>query len=350
MAWSYVPLLQSNRLLQAKHRTWHASSNTRRSRRCKDTQLHDLVTIHNNERTGLWYWIYNDNDNTWIHRECGGNSLENDNDTQSNQAYSTITSNATTNAPVTSAATPFYSRETSPPQWDSVALSTWRWCTHFVVPHHLCPWAAASVQTPHAVHIYVVPTSSWSSYDHHAPAVYAAAQRMQDHLQQSLLDPHTAISFLVFPLVATDEDTIQNDFADFYDWYVDLEEEYLSHMQDGDENPAGFPLHPGATLTLAPFHPGWSYASQNDIDSDESDSDDSDSDESTPLSNEQQAVLSLEKQSPHPTVSLVASAVIDAAGPEATARIAQHNQRMLTSKSLEEWHQLYQHAITNQWQ
>ena len=36
------------------------------------------------------------------------------------------------------------------------AQETWNWCRYFVVPYHLCPWAAASVQTPGAVSIYLI--------------------------------------------------------------------------------------------------------------------------------------------------------------------------------------------------
>jgi hypothetical protein len=109
------------------------------------------------------------------------------------------------------------------------------------------------------------------------------------------VDPNTRISFVML------KQSI--DFVSFYDWYVDMEDNWL----DDD-------------VTLAPFHPDWSYESSD-------------------------GVLELEKQAPYPTVSLVSTGVIDKAGPEATNQIAEQNADTLQQKTLEEWRSLYKKAI-----
>ena len=81
-------------------------------------------------------------------------------------------------------------------------------------------------------------------------------------------------------------------------------------------------------MTLAPFHPQWSYFSDN-VDNDDQNED----------------VLAFEKQSPFATISLVSTATIDRAGEAATEQIAVQNQQVLEQKSVAEWRSIYDHAI-----
>jgi hypothetical protein len=296
---------------------------------------------------------------------------------------------------------------------DSLAVTTWRWCDDFVVANHLCPWAYASVNTPNALHIYIVPQAQDAMYngpdDSWSEAVTAAGRHMQERLAKGKCtsqadmtdtrrcthaDPQTSISFVVF------EDS-ERDFESFYDWYLELEDEYVLNAErdESDRSDDHDPDHPGRVLTLAPFHPCWRYAEDIDSDAEDGESYDSDeedgllytaydsdgndvdsgdeSDSSSDSDNDEDAVasfmihinsniaqgemqsssqstldtsVSLEKQSPHPTVSLVASSVIDMAGPQATARIALDNQRCLMTQSMSEWRRLYNEAVYGAWQ
>ena len=85
-------------------------------------------------------------------------------------------------------------------------------------------------------------------------------------------------------------------------------------------------------VTLAPFHPQWSYFSDSHTGNNNGDDDDDD-------------VLALEKRSPHATISLVSTATIDRAGEAATAQIAAHNQHVLEQKSVAEWNVIYDQAV-----
>ena len=109
-----------------------------------------------------------------------------------------------------------------------------------------------------------------------------------------------------------------DDFATFSDWFFDFEQERWWSEQ----------------VTLAPFHPEWQYYSSSTTE-DHEDDDDDDDDE----------ILTLEKQSPYATVSLVSTAVLDQAGPAATRQIAAHNQEILLGRSAAEWRSIYEAAV-----
>ncbi len=79
----------------------------------------------------------------------------------------------------------------------------------------------------------------------------------------------------------------------------------------------------GDEITIAPFHPDWSFAS----------------------SSSSQNPLDYEKKSPYPTISLVRSSVIIKAGEEATGRIGIHNEEVLQKYGCDEVEELYQKRI-----
>lgn len=187
------------------------------------------------------------------------------------------------------------------------AQETFNWCAHFVVPHNLCPWAAQSVGANQAIRIYVV-----NDKDSMTKALTVVSQQFYEDLTTSSVDPNTAIAFVV--MVTQDSDS-QNywSFQDYYDWYVEQEDDWLDAAEDDEEHTANF-------VIWAPFHPGFQFEGDDER-------------------------LQFEKQSPCPTVSIVSSAVIDAAGPATTALIAKNNQEILRKKTVSQWQELYDASV-----
>lgn len=196
-----------------------------------------------------------------------------------------------------------------------VADVTWNWCAHFVARYNLCPWAAASVVDPAAIHIYIVNDDDTAVGSHLETIVESIAEEFARKLnsrKEERIDPNTSICFVVLcpakrhaMLETNAAASAFADFSTFYEWFLDIEERW--DMVD--------------TVTLAPFHPGWKY-----------EGDDAD-------------VLELEKRSPFPTISMVATSTIDKAGPAATTKIANHNEAILQEKSVKEWNVIYNAAV-----
>lgn len=174
---------------------------------------------------------------------------------------------------------------------DRVVAETWRWCSDFVVPLELCPWAAASVQSKGAVRIALSTTNEMSE------AILQNAVRLRQDVDAQLADPNVAIVFVV----CSDRNW---DFVEFYEYFYQFEESWHNDF-----------------VTLAPFHPDWQFGGD------------------TPLE------LGMEKQSPYPTVSLVCTSVIDKAGEAATNQIGQHNEEVLLNLGLDKLQRLYQSAV-----
>lgn len=175
---------------------------------------------------------------------------------------------------------------------------TWRWCRDFIAEYNLCPWARASVESPGAVHLYL--TNSVRLQEDGRKLLSFLAT---DFMNNTSLDRTIAIYFVVF----LDEDNVK-DFSRFYEWFVELEESGWDMQED---------------VTLAPFHPNWCYMQ------------------------EESGSLEMEKQSPYPTISLVATTTIDQAGDHATRTISEHNEKVLNSKSLATWRKIYDVAVWN---
>jgi hypothetical protein len=188
------------------------------------------------------------------------------------------------------------------------ATATWRWCNNFVVPHGLCPWAAGSVATEGALQLFLVDQDLMMMINNrkeHPPGSMVVLHEIAERFLRSInvektIDPNKAIFFIVFL-----HENMMN-FAAFYDWYVALEDEW----DLGDD------------VTLAPFHPNWTYGDDDDP-------------------------LCMEKRSPYPLVSLVATRVIDQAGEAATERISATNEQILRLKTANEWETIYNTAIGN---
>ena len=83
---------------------------------------------------------------------------------------------------------------------------------------------------------------------------------------------------------------------------------------------------------MAPFHPQWSFAS---------DDDGSSSEDGLPWSN-----VEFEKRSPYPTVTLVAARVVEAAGEEVTSKIGEHNEQVLLDADPSELAELWKRCAS----
>jgi len=196
------------------------------------------------------------------------------------------------------------------------ATETWNWCAHFVARHNLCPWAGASVREPFAIRLY-----GWVDPQENLLEVVLerVAADFANDLERECIDPNTAIAFVLLlssssqssqqiKSFSRDDNFWYDDFTSFYDFFFELEEQWPMQEQ----------------VTLAPFHPKWSYFSGGE---------------------EEAESLELEKQSPHVTISLVSTATIDKAGEAATEQIAANNQKVLQQKSATEWRFIYENAV-----
>jgi hypothetical protein len=201
-----------------------------------------------------------------------------------------------------------------PEEVPTAALEVWRWCANFVVPHNLCPWAAASVQATGAISIYLLGDTEEDDTPGGFPALMPT---LSDVFLESVsgdtpeYDPHTAIAFVV------DASSNQpwGDFATFHDFYEDLLDDYWDTSNDD-------PDHTAHQVMWAPFHPDWRFGGLDDDDP-----------------------LHFEKQSPYPTISIVSQAVIDQAGPQATQRIVESNQATLQQHNRSTWKHIYDQAV-----
>lgn len=200
--------------------------------------------------------------------------------------------------------------------YQHVAETTWNWCAHFIARYNLCPWAEPSVQGKDSIRIYCV--HSETSESQLEDVLEAVATDFVRDLTNRSIDPNTAIALVVLVSSSSTYTRIENitsdawfdDFASFYDWFVELEERWPLIDQ----------------VRLAPFHPTWQY-SPNDNNENNDD------------------VVAMEKQSPYATISLVSAAVIDKAGPAATEKIAANNEAVLQQMSTVEWKAIYDAAV-----
>ena len=221
------------------------------------------------------------------------------------------------------------------------ATATLRWCDEFVAKLGLCPWAKQSLSQPGAVRVKIVQHNSDSSLQEFEHSVREAASEFlyvtdrisgaedTGHLSPVLLQPEIpvpkiegppainptlAITFVVLaPSERTKDDrlatptdkaspALSTEFS-FYEFYefVDELESALFDEADDDINPIG------DLVTLAGFHPNWEFSGSNS------------------------APINFEKRTPYPTISLVLTESIDAAGEEATERIGRYNEDVLNS-------------------
>ena len=179
---------------------------------------------------------------------------------------------------------------------DSVSLETWNWCRNFVLGLQLCPWARTSLETTNATQIFVAAndiTDIWSKDA--SNLVDSVSRRFIQFVNEIPELESAAIFFLAFPS--------QKDFLDFYEWFTELEDNWT--LEDD--------------VIIAPFHPDWEFDG--------------------PIS------LNFEKRSPYPTISLVSTRVVEAAGPSVTDKIGIHNEQALLDQSPDELQKLWESSV-----
>ncbi|GKY91359.1 hypothetical protein MPSEU_000108100 [Mayamaea pseudoterrestris] len=198
----------------------------------------------------------------------------------------------------------------------AAAIATYQWAANFVVPHNLCPWAERSVQTKHAMQIVVLRDNGTLE-----SRLEKVAAQFQANLKAGKTDANTAIVFCV--VLPPDSNHWTSDFAFFYDWYLNMEDDWFDHADEDSS-------HVGNVVTLAPFHPQWQFATDAAASNDDSSQNDS---------------FAIEKQSPYPTISMVSTKVIERAGEAATRQIFETNQETLASKTMHEWNEIYEQAV-----
>jgi hypothetical protein len=238
---------------------------------------------------------------------------------------------------------------------NAVIHKTWNWCTKFVVPLNLCPWAASSVTTSGAVQLYVVPSNYYyntiKSPGQLESLVESVAQQFVQSTASDMAQDMTKVA-IAFLVLETDTTTCSeggsnsntqrwyDSFPEFYNWFINLEDywidqgSYIDIDTEEDEVDREDSYYNSSSsiydlVTLAAFHPQWEFGSNDETD-------------------ESIQALNFEKTSPYPTISMVWTSAIDAAGPEATERIGIHNQRLLQEEmTLSQLTKLYQQEVLN---
>jgi len=195
---------------------------------------------------------------------------------------------------------PWVWRESSSNTWQQEsltkeALETWNWCRHFVWKLQLCPWTKHSLSTKGALQIFLSTAKDEVSRERQ---LYNLSDRFDKFCQENPSIESSAIFFVVFL-----EDSSPITFPDFYDWFEELEDTW-----EDDE------------VIVAPFHPDWQFAGEPES-------------------------LQFEKKSPHPTVSIVSSDVVEKAGENVTRKIGLHNQEVLSSQSADELLRLWKESL-----
>lgn len=226
---------------------------------------------------------------------------------------------------------------------DYAVEATLRWCSDFVAKLNLCPWAKLSLAERNAIRVKIVDqTLGIDSFEQivrdsglellkltGCEAYSSGDMAGGGEEDAQYIDPNVAITFIVAlpPIMDGDYNNEEQkhlpdfDFAPFHDFVFDLEdrlfEEADAFADAGEEEErqlqdcapgttANFVQVPiGDWITVAPFHPAWSFAGDAD------------------------SPVAWEKRTPFPTVSIVRSDAIEAAGEEATSRIAKHNEEVL---------------------
>ena len=240
---------------------------------------------------------------------------------------------------------------------DFATEATLRWCNDFVVELKLCPWAKLSLAEQNAIRVKIIDQSlgidsfeqivrdsgdellRLTGHDEYIDVYPSNSGEIEGNDAQTI-DPNIAITFIVAlpPLDRIDHDQEGQNlpdfgFASFHDFVFDLEDRLFEEAdafaevaeqqnnQDGTVNDSAQAAPIGDWITVAPFHPAWSFEG------------------------EANSPVAWEKRTPFPTVSIVRSDAIEAAGEEATARIAEHNEEMLNDLGSHALRDLFQRAV-----
>ena len=202
---------------------------------------------------------------------------------------------------------------------ENAAKITYRWCSNFVEHLNLCPWAKQSLSSDNAIRIKVVDQSDGLNMMENV--IRESSLELKKLTGDGVVDPYIGITFVV--AIPDDKETLgmqDFDFMPFFNFFNDLEDRFLDEAEDEDG------IHLFDEVTIAPFHPHWSFASST-------------SDEDDPVS--------FEKRTPLPTISIVMSKGIHMAGEETTARIGEHNEGVLHDIGSTALTQLFNDRVLN---
>eukprot|EP00566_Odontella_aurita_P018812 CAMPEP_0113555950 /NCGR_PEP_ID=MMETSP0015_2-20120614/16995_1 /TAXON_ID=2838 /ORGANISM="Odontella" /LENGTH=311 /DNA_ID=CAMNT_0000457271 /DNA_START=229 /DNA_END=1164 /DNA_ORIENTATION=+ /assembly_acc=CAM_ASM_000160 len=208
---------------------------------------------------------------------------------------------------------------------EEVAEMTIRWSNDFVRRLNLCPWAKTSLTTDNAIRVKIVPEKLGLGVFHDVVRLSAWEllratgdletnendNSKQDGSGISRVDPNAAITFVVAsPSNPGEYDPFHQtheayEFKSFLGFVEDMEDGFFDEADNSED---GGP-YIGDYVTIAPFHPLWHFASAEEDDNS----------------------IDWEKRTPFPTVSLVCTSAIMAAGEESTRRIGEHNEDLLAS-------------------
>jgi len=201
---------------------------------------------------------------------------------------------------------------------EEVVSLTYKWCSNFVQPLNLCPWAKLSLQSKNSIKIHILRQSL--GLKNMENIVRKSALELMELIDGGKVDENSGITFVVAMHDDDDDDAevvaqdLDFDFETFYNFCTDFEDRLL----DEDEVDIAS-ISIGDEIIIAPFHPEWRWSLEGQDDA-----------------------LNFEKKSPFPTISIVRSRVVFDAGEETTRRIGMHNEKILSemgSKSLEEFYE-----------
>lgn len=198
---------------------------------------------------------------------------------------------------------------------DTCTRQTLRWCLNFVSGLKLCPWAKLSLKDGQAIRLKIVEQSA--GLNHFETIIRESAQELIRISDEGYVDPNVAITFIV-----AIGDSKDFEFEQFYDFSSDLEERLF---EEADISSNDLESCIGEQITIAPFHPDWTFAAED----------------GTYTLN----ALDFEKKSPFPTLSLVRTFVIDQAGEEATSIIGIHNEKILVDYGVEKLQRIYDQNV-----
>jgi len=217
-----------------------------------------------------------------------------------------------------------------PPLAQDAAEKTIRWCSDFVQTLNLCPWAKKSLQSNNAIRIKIMPQSMGT--DAMEQLIRDSAHELIDLTDSGEVDINVGITFVI--AIGNDDSDAGEpafDFEEFYAFVIDLEDRMFdeadaAHEYLDDSEDVFMPMDPlfGDKVTIAPFHPEWFFAGEGEGD---------------------ENPLNYEKKSPFPTVSLVRTSTIVQAGEEATRRIGEHNEEILTEYGSKRLSTLYRENV-----
>mmetsp|Transcript_36280 Transcript_36280/g.54122 ORF Transcript_36280/g.54122 Transcript_36280/m.54122 type:complete len:515 (-) Transcript_36280:7009-8553(-) len=276
-----------------------------------------------------------------------------------------------------------------------ITNQTLSWCLNFVSKLKLCPWANASLSTPNAIRMKIVP-ESLALIELEDILRYSALELLRvtsdatgGEEEGGRVDPNAAITFVVIAPAAATTTTLspsfyreEFQFESFLQSVVDIEDRWFDEADeialkkerreakdyDEEEGGEGFDVPLGDLITMAPFHPHWHFAPSSLFDDDDNqeecgrykeegefnnydDGNDAHSSNNSSMiksgcEEDEEHPIDYEKRTPYPTISLVRTSAIVAGGDEkATQRIGRHNDDILNDVGLHVLREIFRDSV-----